>query len=217
MAASEDYIPRNDAEFINWAANFLAVLGANLSELGLVAADLTAVADERTLFSTALTDQIRLQAEAKSAVENKKARRRSFEGLVRPLARRISYHPGMTNDLRARLGLNVPGETRRRLSAGTDVPGVFLETSPGQVLVHFGTDPANEQLNGKPDWAHGCFIYRKKTGESDFSMIAYDTASPYLDRVTGPAVDVTYRVAYRGTRETDIGPMSPEQTIAAGG
>ncbi|MCL6629647.1 MAG: hypothetical protein K6U00_08625, partial [Armatimonadetes bacterium] len=94
---------------------------------------------------------------------------------------------------------------------------LFLETKPGQVIVHFGTDASNELHNGKPSWARGCNIYRKKAGESGFTMIAFDTASPYVDTITGSAVDVTYKVAYRGTKETDIGPMSPEQTIAAGG
>ena len=39
----------------------------------------------------------------------------------------------------------------------------------------------------------------------------------YVDTVASSAVDATYKVAYRGTHEDDLGPMSPEQTIAAGG
>ena len=85
------------------------------------------------------------------------------------------------------------------------------------MIVHFGTDANNEQHNGKPAWARGCNIYRKKPEEADFTLIAFDTASPYVDGVSGTAVDCTYKVCYRATRENDLGPMSPEQTIAAGG
>jgi hypothetical protein len=32
---------------------------------------------------------------------------------------------------------------------------------------------------------------------------------------TGPAINVSYKVAYRGTREADLCAMCPEQTVAA--
>lgn len=212
-----DFIPNKDAELLGWVAHFMSELSGRLGEFGLVPEDVGPLENVMIAFDGALAIHIQKRAEAKSAVEAKKDARTDLERVVRPLVRRINNHPGMTNDLRAVLGLHVPGQGRRASSVGTDVPSMVLETRPGMVLVHFGTDASNEQLNGKPDWAHGCFIYRKKTGEDEFRMVAYDTASPYADMVSGPAVDVTYRVAYRGTRETDIGPMSPEQTVAAGG
>ncbi len=217
MAAKEDDIPFNDAELVNWAANFMTVLSANAASLGLVPENLAPVEAERVAFGQALLDHVQQQALAKAAVEKKKAQRRSFEAVLSPLVRWISSHPGMTSELRANLGLRVPVKGRTVARAGSEAPGLVLETRPGQVLVHFGTNLSNELLNGKPDWARGCVIFRRKGDEPSFSMIAFDIASPYLDRVTGPAVDVTYKVAYCGTRENDLGPMSPEQTVAAGG
>lgn len=149
-------------------------------------------------------------------MEYKKTQRDAHEALIRPMVRRIQNHPRMTNQLRGSLGITIPSSPQIPTGAGNDVPSLFLETKPGQVIVHFGTDASNEQHNGKPGWARGCFIYRKKSSESDFSMIAYDTVSPYVDTVSGSAVDATYWVAHRGTQENDIGPMSAEQTIAAG-
>jgi hypothetical protein len=83
---------------------------------------------------------------------------------------------------------------------------MVLEMQPGQVVVHFGTTPGNELTNGKPDWALGCNIYRKRGAETDFTLIAYDAASPYVDTSTGAAGAVAYRV----------GAVSPAQTVAAG-
>lgn len=38
MASSQDFIPKHDAEFVAWSANFFTVLNANMAALGLVAA-----------------------------------------------------------------------------------------------------------------------------------------------------------------------------------
>jgi len=211
-----NYIPSGDSEFVDWMENFVTNLSINMAMVGLVQTDIDPVISAQGSFSTALTTQITQQALAKGAVESKKTEREGLEATLRPLVQRIQKHPGMTDQLRGLLGITIPSE-RTTSSVGPDVPSMFLETKPGQVVVHFGTDASNEQHNGKPDWARGCFIYRKKSGESDFTMIAYDTASPYVDTVTGPAVDAAYKVAYRGTRETDIGAFCPEQTVAAGG
>ena len=56
---------------------------------------------------------------------------------------------------------------------------------------------------------------RNDWGTSD--LIAFDTESPYIDTIAGAAVEVWYKVAYRGTNERDIGSFAPEQKIAAGG
>ena len=121
----------------------------------------------------------------------------------------------MTDGIRAQLKITVPTRTRR--GVGSDIPGMVLEMRPGEVIVHFGTDTGNEQQNGKPAWAAGCNIYRKKGTETEYSLIAFDTASPYTDHIPGGAVNVSYKVVYLGVRVTDEGGMSPEQTVAAGG
>jgi len=177
----------------------------------------TPTSTAQTTYSTAFTDQVAKIAAADAAVATKKTRRTAYEPLLRALVRRIQAHPGMTDGLRAQLGVTVPTRTRTRRDVGTEISGMALELRPGQVIVHFGTEPNNEQQNGKPVWAAGCNIYRRKQGETTFELIAFDTASPYVDHLTGSAINVTYKVAYRGIRATDEGGSSPEQTVAAGG
>jgi hypothetical protein len=216
MAANTDYIPTNDAEFESWMANFVTVLTPNLSLFKMETTDIADLLSAQGTFTTALTNQVSKQAAAKAAVATKKTSRETLEELLRPLVRQINNNEEMTASLREQLGLNSRNGSRTRQSAGEEVPGLYLETKPGQVIVHFGTDPTNELRNGKPAWALGCSIYRKKTGETDFSLIAFDTASPYVDTITGTATNVTYKVAYRGRHEEEHGPSSTEQTIAAG-
>ena len=212
-----DYIPTSDAEFLAWSTNFFAVLNANLATVGLGAGDVIPLENAKSAYSASVSDAIAKLAVASAAIETKKTSRDDYQPPLRALVRRIQAHPGMTDALRAQLGITVPSQSRARRSPGPEIPGLTLETRPGQVILHFGTDPNNGQRNGKPAWAAGCNLYRKKPGDTEFVLIAFDTASPYVDTVTGPAVSVAYKAAYRGTRDTDEGGLCPEQTVAAGG
>jgi hypothetical protein len=216
IATMPDYIPVNDSETGTWLSNFLDVVNANLATWGLVAGDVTPLSDAVAAYNTAVADQQTADAAFRAAVQAKKTARGGVAAILRPFVRRIDNHPGMTNALRALLQITVPKGTRTRKQVGPEIPGMVLELKPGQVVIHFGTDAGNENANGKPAWSLGCNIYRKKASESEYALIAFDTASPYVDTITGPAINVSYKAAYRGTRETDIGGMCPEQTVAAG-
>lgn len=212
-----DYVPSNDDQFKAWLSNFMTVLGNHLAELGLDPADIVQLTGAQTLFGNALTNHHSMHATARSATAAKDGARDGVVALLRPLVRDINNSLQMTPDLRSLLGLPPREGGRTVMTVGEDVPDIYLETVPGQVIVHFGTTPANEQTNGKPSWARGCNIYRKKAGEEAFVMIAFDSASPYVDEVSGSAADYTYVVRYRGTRASNIGPQSTPATIAAGG
>ena len=211
-----DFIPRADPDFIAWSTNFFTVLNGNLAAVGLGESDVEPLQDVSAGLAAAYTDQIAKVAAANAAVELKKTRRAAYEPTLRALVRRIQAHPGMTDSLRAQLKITVPTRTRTRRGVGAEVPGLVLDLKAGQVVVHFGTNPGDEQTNGKPAWAAGCNVYRKKAGETAFALLAFDTASPYVDSVTGAAANYAYKVAYRGVREGDEGAASPEQTVAAG-
>ena len=211
-----DFIPRADPDFIAWSTNFFTVLNGNLAAVGLGESDVEPLQDVSAGLAAAYTDQIAKVAAANAAVELKKTRRAAYEPTLRALVRRIQAHPGMTDSLRAQLKITVPTRTRTRRGVGAEVPGLVLDLKAGQVVVHFGTNPGDEQTNGKPAWAAGCNVYRKKAGETAFALLAFDTASPYVDSVTGAAANYAYKAAYRGVREGDEGAHSPEQTVAAG-
>ena len=213
------YIPANDAEFANFLTNFLTVLNAgNLPATGLTAPEIVPLTAATTAFDAAVTDKIAKEKAFRAAVGVKDTRRDAVEAILRTLVNRIQVAPGVTDGLRLQLDIPVRGATEGTGDAPrTEVPNVVLEAVPGRVVVHWGTNAANEQLNGKPRWARGANIYRKKTGETQYVLVGFDTASPFVDKVPGAAVTASYKVAYRGTREDDESPFSPEQSVAAGG
>lgn len=210
------YIPINDADFLAWMNNFLTALNANLATFGLVAADLTPLTNGRNDFQTKLGTFQNAQIALRTASEAKKDSRANAERLFRQMAQRINRHPNMTDALRAQLGLTVP-RPRTRRGVGPEIPGMRLEVDAGRVFIHFGTNPDDERLNGKPEWALGANIYIRAEGEPDYRLLAFDTASPYMWEYRGAPKRFYFRVAYRGTREQDIGTPSPEEAVSLGG
>jgi hypothetical protein len=214
---SKDYVPKNDQEYQAWLQNFYTVLVVNVAQVGLVQGDLDPLDLANGEFSDALGIYVTKKAAAQSASGDKNTKRDTTQEILRPLVRRINNHPGMDDELRGALGLNIPVSGRATNSVGPEVPDIYLEATPGEVRVHFGTMPANERLNGKPSWAKGCNVYRNKSGEAGFPMIAFETASPFIDTVDGDGTDYTYVVRYRGTKSSDLGAGSTPATIAARG
>ncbi len=53
-------------------------------------------------------------------------------------------------------------------------------------------------------------------GETVFTQIAMDTASPYTDHLA-PGTVAIYERAYRGIREPDVGAQSIAETVTVGG
>ncbi|MFN4034214.1 MAG: hypothetical protein ACK4ME_11480 [Fimbriimonadales bacterium] len=213
---ARDYLPKPDTDFLAWMNNFLTALNANLATFGLVAADLTPLTNARNDFQSKLGTFQSAQIALRTASEAKKGSRDTAEGLFRQMAQRINRHPNMTDALRAQLGLNVP-RPRQRRGVGPEIPGVRLEVDAGRVIVHFGTNPDDERLNGKPEWAIGANIYIREEGESAYRLLAFDTASPYLWEYRGAPKRFYFRVAYRGVREQDEGTPSPEEVVSVGG
>ncbi len=212
-----DYMPSNDEQFQVWLSNFCTELSSHLADFGMVAGDLGTLGADQSDFNTKLGDHQAKKIAAGQATVDKNNARIAVETDVRPIVRRINNHPAMTDGLRVALGLNVPGSGASTTGVGVEVPDLALEYLPGNVVVHFGTTPTNEQLNGKPAWAKGCNIYRKKEGESEYKLLDFATSSPYYDVIDGPAATYSYIVRYRGTKVTELGQGSIPGSISASG
>ena len=217
---SRSYFPENDRALKDWFINFVTVLSNNLATFGLVAADVTPLDTDVNAFDGALTNYFAQQTLMASASSQKKETKTAAIATLRPLVQRIQSHPAMTDALRSLLGLPERGGGNIVLSE-TPLPLlkplVALEPGQGQVIVHWGPEPGNERINGKPAGVKGAVICRKKLGEADFQMIGYATSSPFVDYVSGNAADYVYMVRYRGTKPTDVSEWSDEHTVAARG
>lgn len=212
-----DFVPTNDSEFEDWLARLAARLVEYREQFQMTEEEVEALVGDSDAFSSALSDYQLQRNALKSALGRKDTAKKQAIERLRPLVRRASVHPTMTDGIRGAMGLRIPDRTHHRHTVGSDYPHIHLRAVEGAVFVHFGTDPNNELLNGKPDWAKGCNIYRRKTGESEFSLVAFETVSPYVDRISGPPAEYTYFVQYRGNRAFHLGQPSAPTSVAASG
>ncbi len=104
----KDYIPSKEGDIVPWTENFITVANANLATLGLVALDITTITTKKTDYSTKLNTSIAKQAEAKAATEAKNTSKSGLVDNIRLLARQIQARPGVPDNLKEQLGLNVP-------------------------------------------------------------------------------------------------------------
>ena len=80
-----DYIPRGDAEFNAWQANFVTYANANQLALGLVPADLTLIIVSQPVWTLSFTAHVAAQANAQSARATKDANRTTAAALGCPI------------------------------------------------------------------------------------------------------------------------------------
>ncbi len=214
---STNYFPSNDQAYRTWLLNFVTQLSGNLAQVGLVAADLTPLQLSSDTFDSSLSSHFSAQVAAKAASNKKTQDRGETEQLLRPLVQRICKHPGMDDALRGILGLPVPGSGGSEVPIGDLIPVVFLETSPGEVTVHWGPEPGNERINGKPAGVWAANIYRKKPADEQYVLVGASNSSPFRDLITGPASDYMYVVQYRAKDPAEVSRQSAAQIIAARG
>lgn len=211
-----DYIPFNDEEAVAWIEQFLSAANAIAEQFGVALETLTAIAEAKDEYAQFLREAQEALVAYRAAVAARRAARQRALALLRPVAQQMNHHPAMTNDLRVLLGLRPRKRTRTRRSVGAEVPGVRLEVDVGRVIIHFGTNPEDERRNGKPEWAIGANIYIRAEGETDYRLLAFDTASPYVWEYRGAPQRFYFRVAYRGRGERDEGTWSDEVGVVVG-
>ena len=213
----KNYFPNNDLALSDWLANFVVGITSNAAQVGLAPADLTEFTTDADAFINALDAFAQKETEMGAARGAKIQARVQAIASLRPLVRRVQNHPGMDDALRGLLRLPIRSIPQSTAGMSEETPKMYLQTEPGSVIVHFGTDPTNEKINGRPAGVQGCNIYRDKNNSGHYELVAFQKASPFVDAIEGSAADYTYVVQYRGNRASQLGKTSAPQTIAARG
>ncbi len=212
-----DYVPYNDTKLREWARRFADKLAEYRQTLGLSEAEVAALKAEQEAFATALQNHQNAQRHAMAMTAAKRDKHDDLVRAIRAMFRRIDYHPALTPAMRAEMGLNVRDGARQESIPLSDPPGIYVRVINSRVFVHFGTHPMNEQKNTKPPWATGVNVYRRKDGEEEFRLVAFEISSPYIEDVPGPACGYSYMVRYRGQKAHELGPHSNAAWVAVGG
>lgn len=212
-----DYLPSNDEQLGNWMTNFLTRLETDIAIFQMVPADIAILQAVATTFGTQVTEFRTAREAALARARDKQNTKAVMKLHLRPIVNRINNHPAMTDGMRSEYGLHPRNLAMETVPITQLQPVVLLRATLGQVDVHWGPNPANENRNGKPAGVMGANIYRRKTGEEEFAMVGFTTSSPYIDQHTGPATDWEYVVRYRGTKPSDLSAQSDFATVAVRG
>ncbi|MBU0717320.1 MAG: hypothetical protein KJ749_03650 [Planctomycetes bacterium] len=219
---ANDYIPRGDAEFNSWQANFVTYANANLVNLGLVIGDLTTILIAQLSWTPSLTAHIAAQANAQSARATKDGNRTTLESQIRALVRRLQASPSVSDAERAALGITVPDTGATAAASPTTRPVCEVDTS--QRLRHTidFTDEGTPTRKAKPAGVLGAEIWVKigptpPVDPSELTFLAVDTRSPYTRDYPGSegGKQAHYMLRWVNTRG-ETGPWSETVTATIG-
>ena len=105
---AKDYIPSKEGDIVPWTENFVQVASTNAAALGLATVDITALKTKNADYATGLNIAISKQAESKAATESKNIKKDAVIDTIRILARQVQAKPGVSDNLKSQLGLNIP-------------------------------------------------------------------------------------------------------------
>ena len=159
MPAS-DYIPRKEGDIVPWTENFVQVATANAAALGLATVDISALKTKNVDYATGLNLAIAKQAESKAATESKNIKKDAVIDTIRILARQVQAKPGVSDNLKSQLGLNIHDSSPssltpfppKDLSAEIGIGGVCVlkwnrnSNSPGTIFL------IETSVNTMADW-----------------------------------------------------------------
>ena len=187
--ASNDYIPRSEAERIAWLKHFDAWMAAHGASKGFTPAELTALNTDVTEADSAYEDSGVKEAAYRAGIQLKQHSIADATGLSRDYVKRLQANPTMTDAERADAGITVPDTTPTPADPDAieqhDPPDCVLEFDKRlRVTIHFGLNPHDESHNARPAGTFGALIQYHRGGipehEDDWATLDIDTRSPYV-------------------------------------
>jgi hypothetical protein len=163
-----DYVPRTDDALLIWHDQFKTTVTANITTFGLLAGDATQVNTDNVDIHAKITAATSTAAIAKQATADKNTSRATLEKHARALANRIKAHPAYTAAYGELLGIVGPEDTTNLATSKPTLAGTPLI---GGVV----------QLAFDKSVSEGVNIYARRGTEADFTFLARDTVSPYVD------------------------------------
>lgn len=193
MTAKKGFIPRADGDKKTWAANLQSKIGGQAAAIGLVAADVNSITSSCSDIVSQVDTAAQAQQAAKQATATKIGHVKADETNIRTYVKRIKANAGYNSAIGQALG--IIGEDHE-VDEANSKPALTLHKDPHGWRIEFN-------LQGHFD---GVNIYKKLAAAADFTFLARDTSSPYIDNA---AVDNgTQYYAYYVMGDDEVGLIS---------
>ena len=183
---SKDYIPASDLEFDQWLEKFKNYVVAHHMQIGISSMEMNTLVAKWSDWKTAYNGHIDGQTAARGLKETKDNNQDDSEKYARYIAQRATSYHGTSDAAREGMGITVrdtePTPTSPEYVMELDPPLIKLDLRSGQVTVHFGVNPGDEQKNAKPENISGVKIYYR-VGGAEWQWLGDDTNSPYIHNI----------------------------------
>jgi hypothetical protein len=191
--SKKSYIPSRNGDKTTWATTYKANIGTDGPTCGLLAGDVTAQENA----AQGVIDQINAidaaESARESAIATAKATLKNHLSVIRSGVKRMKTHGGYTTGIGEHLG--IIGEDSA-IDIPTSKPVLKISKVPSGYEIKFGL----------LDYFDGVHIYRKRAKDMDFTYLATDTSSPYID--TDPMEDGTEYRAFFLLEDDEVGQPS---------
>ena len=177
------YLPRADRAFGDYAAQFAAIVSADPAAYGLTAADAAAVSADVAMYHAALDKAMAPDTRTTPSIVAKDAAKAVAVQTVRTLAQLIQRNKGLSNELKANLGLTLPDTTPTPVPAPTTQPLLaILGATPLEVTVRYA-DAATPTKRKKAPGTAGLLLFCRlgtalATTPDEASLVALVTRNP---------------------------------------
>ncbi|MDA1053609.1 MAG: hypothetical protein O3C40_24440 [Planctomycetota bacterium] len=163
-----DYIPDGQNDFLAWHDNFKTQAAALMATSGLTQAEVDAVAADHTHSHAKATAAAAAKAAQQAATADRRTSFQTTEANTRSVANRMKAHAAYTEAIGQQLGIVGPEDTT---DLNNEKPTLTAESvNPGSVTIGFDKSISD-----------GVMIHGKRGAETAFTMLAWDTRSPYVD------------------------------------
>lgn len=168
MERQTDFIPHAQNDCTAFMEIFQEGLSTHAAALGLPPADVTNVTADVAARARDCSADDAARTAYRASTARKRTADRKAKATVRAVAKRAKASATYTEEIGRALGIIGPTTDFDPLTAKP-----FLTATINGNLVIIGFD--------KPYGVDGAKIYSRRTGETDFTLLAYDTESPYHD------------------------------------
>jgi hypothetical protein len=162
-----DYMPKRDGDLENWEENFKAKLGIHGSTVGLTPAEITISQGKIDSHLVSYSEMLSIKKTARAKVASNNKNKLEMRGNVRPLVQRIKNHPNYTEEIGKDLGIIA---AEKSTDYNNVKPKLKLSKGANGVTISY-----------RKKTFHGIKIYSKRGNEAEFSFLADDSISPYID------------------------------------
>ncbi len=198
MGRRSDYMPRDKYEVENWSEEFHEAASEKVNHYGINEEELKNLLAFLTIYSADLKAEKKLVDQKRTQVKKTQTDRKKLVDCCRSMAQLIKASSDYTEEVGKEFDI-IGAE--RQIDIDKAKPVLDAQKVPHGWEFSFGLD----------SYFNGVNIYRKRPIEQDFTYLATDTHSPYVDNE--PMVNGTQYFAYYIIGDTEVGQQSDVVTI----